>query len=250
MHLFNDEIMQALCWTLIHSLWQGLLLAIIGGTVILATKRSSSVVRYNSLSVLFLLFVLVACFTFSRQLQLSSINNYVNVHAFKNTEQFLTVNSNSTADVVAQKTNLEIFVNYFNEHASLVVTIWFIILSAQFIKLIANAGYVQRIKHYKTHAPTQYWKRRMQELAEQLQIKQRVLLLQSEIVKVPVMVGFLKPLILFPFSMMMQLPQEQVEAVLLHELAHIRRKDYFVNCFRISQKLFSFLIPVFFGYHH
>ncbi len=67
MHLFNDEIMQALCWTLIHSLWQGSLLAIIGGTVILATKRSSSVVRYNSLSVLFLLFVLVACFTFARQ---------------------------------------------------------------------------------------------------------------------------------------------------------------------------------------
>ena len=243
MHLFNDEIMQALCWTLIHSLWQGLLLAIIGGTVILATKRSSSVVRYNSLSVLFLLFILVACFTFSRQLQLSSINNYVNVHAFKNTEPFVTGNSNSTADVVAQKTNLEIFVNYFNAHASLVVTIWFLILSAQFIKLIANAGYVQRIKHYKTHAPTQYWKRRMQELAEQLQIKQRVLLLQSEIVKVPVMVGFLKPLILFPFSMMMQLPGEQVEAVLLHELAHIKRKDYFVNLLQNFAEIIFFFNP-------
>jgi beta-lactamase regulating signal transducer with metallopeptidase domain len=243
MHLFNDEIMQALCWTLIHSLWQGLLLAIIGGTVILATKRSSSVVRYNSLSVLFSLFVLVACFTFARQLQFYSINNYANVHAFKNTEPFAAGNSNSTADVLAQKTNLEIFVNYFNEHASLVVTIWFIILSAQFIKLIANAGYVQRIKHYKTHAPTQYWKRRMQELAEQLQIKQRVLLLQSEIVKVPVMVGFLKPLILFPFSIMMQLSEEQVEAVLLHELAHIKRKDYFVNLLQNFAEIIFFFNP-------
>jgi bla regulator protein blaR1 len=174
MHLLNDEIMQALCWTLIHSLWQGLLLAIIGGAVILFTKKSSSVVRYNSLSVLFFLFVAAACFTFANQLELASLNN--TVHLQNNTQQFVGANANVTADVIAEKTNLEIFVSYFNEHASLIVTIWFIILSAQFIKLIANAGYVQRIKHYKTHAPTEYWKRRMLRLAEQLQIKQRVLL--------------------------------------------------------------------------
>ncbi len=243
MHLFNDQIIQALCWTLIHSLWQGLFLAIISGTVILATKRSSPAVRYNCLSVLFLLFVLVTCFTFAKQLQLSPINNADPVHAFKMAEPFLKDNSNPAADVVGQKTDLEIFVNYFNEHASLVVTIWFIILSAQFIKLIANAGYVQRIRHYKTHAPTQYWKRRVQDLAEQLQIRQHVLLLQSEIVKVPVMVGFLKPVILFPFSMMMQLPQEQVEAVLLHELAHIKRKDYFVNLLQNFAEIIFFFNP-------
>ncbi|HEY4875306.1 MAG TPA: M56 family metallopeptidase, partial [Puia sp.] len=227
MHLLNDKIIKALCWTLIHSLWQGLLLAIIGGTVILFTKKSSSVIRYNCLSILFFLFVAAACFTFTKQLQLASLNN--NIHLQIYTQQFVAANANLTADVATEKTNLEIFVSYFNEHASLVVTIWFIVLSAQFIKLIANAGYVQRIKHYKTHAPTEYWNKRMQELAEKLQIKQRVLLLRSEIVKVPVMVGFLKPVILFPFSMMMQLPAEQVEAVLLHELAHIKRKDYFVN---------------------
>ncbi len=243
MHLFNDQIIQALCWSLIHSLWQGLLLAIISGMVILATKRSSPVVRYNCLSVLFLLFVLVTCFTFARQMQLFSINNVAPVHVFKNTEQLLKGNSIPTTDVVAQKTNLEIFVTYFNEHASLIVAIWFIILSAQLIKLIANAGYVQRIKHYKTHASTPYWKRRMQALAEQLQIKQRVLLLQSEIVKVPVMVGFLKPVILFPFSMMMQLPTEQVEAVLLHELAHIKRKDYFVNLLQNFAEIIFFFNP-------
>jgi bla regulator protein blaR1 len=241
MHLFNDEMMKALYWTLIHSLWQGLLLAIVGGAVILFTKRSSSVVRYNSLSVLFFLFVAASCFTFARQLQMASLND--NNHLQINTQQFVDANSNVPADVVAQKTNLEIFVRYFNEHASLIVTIWFIILSAQFIKLIANAGYVQRIKHYKTHAPTRYWKRRMQELAEQLQIKPRVLLLQSEIVKVPVMVGFLKPVILFPFSMMMQLPAEQVEAVLLHELAHIKRKDYLVNLLQNFAEIIFFFNP-------
>ena len=241
MHLLNDEIMKALCWTLIHSLWQGLLLAIIGGAIILFTKRSGSVIRYNSLSVLFFLFVASACITFARQMRMASSND--NIHLQISTQQFAGANANVTEDVVAQKTNLEIFVSYFNEHASLIVTIWFIILSAQFIKLIANFGYVQRIRHYKTHAPTEYWNKRMQELAEKLQIKQRVLLLRSEIVKVPVMVGFLKPVILFPFSMMMQLPAEQVEAVLLHELAHIKRKDHFVNVLQHFAEIIFFFNP-------
>jgi bla regulator protein BlaR1 len=241
MHLFNDEIMKALCWTLIHSLWQGLLLAIIGGTIILVTKKSSSVIRYNLLSVLFFLFVVTACFTFATQLQTASSND--NIPLPINTQQIIDANTNVAQNVIAEKTNLEMFISYFNEHASLIVIIWFIILSAQFIKLIANAGYVQRIKHYKTHAPTKYWNRRMQELAEKLQIKQHVLLLQSEIVKVPVMVGFLKPVILFPFSMMMQLPAEQVEAVLLHELAHIKRKDYFVNLLQHFAEIIFFFNP-------
>ncbi|HEX4373201.1 MAG TPA: M56 family metallopeptidase [Puia sp.] len=243
MHLLNDEIMKALCWTLIHSLWQGLLLAIIGGAVILFTKRSNSVVRYNSLSVLFFLFVAAAYFTFTKQLQLALLNNITTVQLQNNTQQFVSANANLTGDIAIEKTDLEIFVSYFNEHASLIVTIWFIILSAQFIKLIANVGYVQRIKHYKTHAPTKYWTKKMQELAEKLQIKQRVLLLQSEIVKVPVMVGFLKPVILFPFSMMMQLPAEQVEAVLLHELAHIKRKDYFINLLQNFAEIIFFFNP-------
>ena len=83
----------------------------------------------------------------------------------------------------------------------------------------------------------------MHELAEKLQIKQRVMLLQSEIVKVPVMIGFLKPVILFPFSMMMQLPAEQVEAVLLHELAHIKRKDHFVNLLQNFAEIIFFFNP-------
>ncbi len=83
----------------------------------------------------------------------------------------------------------------------------------------------------------------MYKLAERLQIKKRVQLLQSEIVKVPVMVGFFKPMILFPFSLMSQLPPEQIEAVLLHELAHIKRKDYFVNLLQSFAEIIFFFNP-------
>jgi bla regulator protein blaR1 len=243
MHLLNDETMQAICWTLIHSLWQGLLLAVLAGLVIMLTKKSSSVFRYNVLSVLFFLFVATACITFLKQYNFAYSNSNVGIIQSTGAGQITNIHAYPVNEVASGKTYPETFTNYFNEHASLIVMIWFVVLSAQCIRLIANAGYVQRIKHYKTHAPSACWNERMLFLASKLQIKQRVKLLQSEMVKVPVMVGFLKPVILFPFQLMSQLPAEQVEAVLLHELAHIKRKDYFVNLLQNFAEIIFFFNP-------
>src|SRR5262249_45478906 len=71
----------------------------------------------------------------------------------------------------------------------------------------------------------------------------KIILLESEIIKVPMMTGWLKPMILFPFSLLSQLPQEQVEAILLHELAHIKRKDYFVNLLQNFAETIFFFNP-------
>jgi bla regulator protein blaR1 len=72
-------------------------------------------------------------------------------------------------------------------------------------------------------------------------IAKDVLLLQSELIKVPVVIGFLKPVILVPLGLLSQLPTEQVEAVLLHELAHIRRRDYLVNLIQnLAETVFFF----------
>ncbi|HXB07659.1 MAG TPA: M56 family metallopeptidase [Puia sp.] len=51
----------------------------------------------------------------------------------------------------------------------------------------------------------------------------------SALVDVPLTLGFLKPVILVPMAMMSNLNPHQVEAILIHELAHIRRKDYLLN---------------------
>ena len=62
-----NEAAVAACWTLVHSLWQGLLLVILTGLVIVSTRRSRPVVRYRLLSVLMVLFTTVAAVTFARE---------------------------------------------------------------------------------------------------------------------------------------------------------------------------------------
>lgn len=66
-------------------------------------------------------------------------------------------------------------------------------------------------------------------LARALRVSRPVRLLESAIVRVPTVAGWLRPAILLPVSLASGLAPQQIEAILAHELAHIRRWDYLVN---------------------
>jgi len=51
----------------------------------------------------------------------------------------------------------------------------------------------------------------------------------SDMIQAPVTIGFVKPMILFPVSMLTQLTGDEIESILRHEIAHVIRKDYLIN---------------------
>jgi bla regulator protein BlaR1 len=65
--------------------------------------------------------------------------------------------------------------------------------------------------------------------AKSLNITQKVTVGLSHMVDVPCIVGFLKPVILLPITLSTYLEAEEIEAILMHELAHIKRNDYLIN---------------------
>lgn len=75
------------------------------------------------------------------------------------------------------------------------------------------------------------WKAFVEELSSKLNISREVKIYLSELVNTPLTVGFLKPLILIPIASMSNLTSQQLEALILHELAHIKRYDYIFNLF-------------------
>jgi hypothetical protein len=79
-------------------------------------------------------------------------------------------------------------------------------------------------------------------VAERLRIRQAIEVTQSTLVDVPTVIGWLKPLVLLPASAISGLSNEQLEAVIAHELAHVRRHDYLVN-------LIQLLLETIFFYH-
>src|SRR4029077_2528611 len=69
----------------------------------------------------------------------------------------------------------------------------------------------------------------VQKIAVRMDIRKPVYVWMSEMVSSPVTIGYLKPMVLVPMAAVNHLTTQQIEAVLLHELSHIKRYDYFIN---------------------
>jgi|GEM_PF-1835040 len=92
----------------------------------------------------------------------------------------------------------------------------------------------------KTEAPLHA---ALMELAERLGVRRAVTLLESAVVEVPTVVGWLRPVILLPASALTGLNPDQLRAILAHELAHIRRYDYFANILQTVVEILGFYHP-------
>jgi bla regulator protein blaR1 len=225
-----DKLISAFSWMLIHSVWQGLLLAIMTGALLLLTKkRSSPVYRYNLTLFSFVTFISICILTF--------------IVEWNGTGSQTVAGSSdgSMAGNPAIKQLIETFAGYFSANAPLIVFIWFIVFLFKSIRFTSCLLYNRQVRNRGIAEPSPFWTRATARLAEKLKIKKAVKLLQSGYIKMPVVIGHLKPVILIPAGLLSGLPVDQVEAILLHELAHIRRNDYFINLLQnISEAIFFF----------
>ena len=91
-------------------------------------------------------------------------------------------------------------------------------------------------------APSE-WQQALDRLKTRIRVSRPVRLLVSSLVQAPAVVGWLRPVVLVPVGALTGLPPEQIEALLLHELAHIRRHDYLVNVLQSVVEALLFYHP-------
>jgi len=87
------------------------------------------------------------------------------------------------------------------------------------------------------------WPARLSQLAARLGVRRTVELLASARVLAPMLVGWLRPAILLPAGAVIGLTPDQLEAVIAHELAHLRRHDYLVNLLQSLAETLLFYHP-------
>jgi hypothetical protein len=87
------------------------------------------------------------------------------------------------------------------------------------------------------------WTRRVRRLGARLGLARRVRVLTSALVDVPCAIGWLRPVILVPASALAGMSPGQLEAILAHELAHVRRHDYLANLFQTVVETLLFYHP-------
>lgn len=238
LHQFVSEtLIYALGWTVLHSLWQGLLIALVMVLLFQALENKSAKLRYEVASfALFLVFISSLCtfFVLYDAIDQQSIQGQLQ-------GDWMMILQGESSTGFLQHT-IQQSMDYFNQYLPMIVSAWFMGAFFFSLRLIGGLAYVQHLKYNDNDLLPAFWQKQMNELAYQLRLEKKVDLLESALVKVPLVIGFFKPAILMPLGAINSLSEKEVEAILAHELAHIYRNDFLLNI------LFSF-IEILFYYH-
>lgn len=250
--ILPPAIMQALGWTLIHSLWQGAVVALALAGLLLLLRQHSARVRYRTAAAAMLTLLLLAGLTFGRYYYASG-SGANQITTYQEMDELATVSvpgvegvAPATAAVVAFEAApawQQKWARYFDDNLPLVVTIWLMGLLVMGLRLLGSLAYVQRLRRYRVQPLGQEWQQRLAVLANRAGLQQRIELLESALVKVPVVVGHLRPMVLLPLGTVTGLSTVYLEAILAHELAHVQRRDYLLNLLQAVAETVLFYHP-------
>lgn len=123
------------------------------------------------------------------------------------------------------------------------VTMWLVGVCGLSLWHLGGWAQLQRLRRRMIEPVPPALAARCQEFAERLGIRKTVSLFESALVQVPAVVGHFSPVILLPASALTGLSTDQIEAILVHELAHIKRCDYLVNLLQTLVEILGFYHP-------
>ncbi|HTP31827.1 MAG TPA: M56 family metallopeptidase [Candidatus Acidoferrales bacterium] len=215
--LLNQPWTERLGWTLLHFLWQGILVAALCALArALAGGRISARGRYA-----------IACASLLAMTAAPAVTYWW----LGNSGQAARV-GDFTAWGVRQAVAGVAYspvTDPWQQAMPGIVMAWFAGAAACFFRLLMGCVSATALRRSR-HAPVlPEWQQTLDRLIDRMHVSRSVRLLATDRVDSPSVVGWLRPVILAPVGVLCGLAPEQVEALLAHELAHVRRHDYLVN---------------------
>lgn len=238
--LLHSTVLSTLGWTLIHFLWQGAAVGVLYAIPRRLLRTKSPVARYN-LAMLALI-----------SLTIFPIITFIHLfHAAAGDNAGMTLNSLTVAIAAGAHSNTAVVTPWFNNVYSWLrpllswaVVLWFagvLIMTVRIGYGWQRANYLRRTANF---ALLPQWDAVVRDLSTRLGIHRLVSLAVSINVHVPSVIGWLKPVILLPPSVISGLTPLQIELILAHELAHVRRYDYLWNLLQVIVETLLFYHPV------
>ena len=239
----SDRLIGALCNTLLYSLWQGILLAVTAGLIIVCTRKAASALRYNLLVLALLLFAVSVAITFAVSLTPPPDVAHITQPSRKMNYTVVAATSPALVTAAPKPVFTDQVSAYLNNHHNTIVLVWFLIICARSLQLGIGLYGTYLLRRVRASAAKDHWPERMQQLAAALGLRQTIVLLESGLAKTPLIIGHMKPVVLVPLGLLTALAPAEVEAILIHELAHIKRRDYLVNLLQNLLEVALFFNP-------
>lgn len=204
-------LVDSLGWALLHSLWQVALVAAVVFVALRLIPRHNAQLRFvtafGGLAATLLLFIVtwVICYRTIGSIQPVAFAN------------------------AAPAEGWQAIINTLDRATWLISLVWGLGFSWLGVRYAQALRATARLKHEGTGPVPADWEMRFRLWIERLGADPRAIILQSSRITTPLTIGTLKPIILVPTGFFLRLPIDQAEAILVHEIAHICRQDYFLG---------------------
>lgn len=233
MEAIVNNLIKATGWSIFHSLWQGAIIYGLLFLIVISFPKLSSARKHNLAYAALCLIFVCFCITFFSIFKLPQANGTQQGAELQISAAYYEYLNNIPQNISSKAEQLFPYL----------VSIYGIGLLFQLFILLAGYQKMQQLKNSVHLAVPAAWNAAFEEMRGKLNLKQTIGFYLSEQVNVPLVLGYFKPIVLFPISLATQLDLKQVEAILIHELSHIRRNDYLLNLIKTGVETILFFNP-------
>lgn len=240
----SSLLIHSLGWTLLHSLWQGALIGLCLWIVLKAvsnhtTARARYHLHLSSLLALAGWFVITWIQQWQRLRLLTVVVTETSAEAG--------VGKTYTIQALPQQQDGLAWLHQWLPGMDKAIPWLVAIYVAGMCLMIFRFGFgltkLVQVRYRGITQPDQQLLAFVNRLKDQMGITSKVKLAFSSRINMPMMLGMIKPVILLPITTIAHLSPAELEAILLHELAHIKRQDYLVNMAQIFIETVLFFNP-------
>ncbi|WP_372766489.1 M56 family metallopeptidase [Pseudoalteromonas sp.] len=228
--LLESDLLHSISLTLLHFLWQGLAIAGILLCIKKLTSNKHSELRYLVSLLSLTLCVIAPTFTFLLISQPEQAS--LDASALANSS---VISVAAQADVISQL--------YLSDFTPLIAVAWMFGVALLSVRLGWQMLQVHKLTTTNIVQPSDKLEQIFNQLKLQLSVAKRSRLVISLTAQVPMAIGWIKPVVLLPANLASGLTIAQLEMLMAHELAHIKRYDYLVNLIQTFVELVLFFHP-------
>jgi bla regulator protein BlaR1 len=239
-NLLPGPAVSAFGWTLIHSIWQGTLLMLIAVAVFYYLRKKTANTRYlTGVGFLFAQVIAsVGTFIYYYPKTTSAITNV------KTLARYTALSASRTWAEVSQDLPLTFKVQmWLTAHLHELVICWVIGSGILLLRFAGGWIFTERLRINAKIVMDREWRARFGVIIAKMDISKSVEFRETAKVLTPMVIGTFSPVVLIPIGLLSGFSTAQVEAILAHELAHIRRNDYLINMLQSFVEVIFFFHP-------
>jgi len=251
-NILSPQIVQKLGWTLLHFVWQAGVVALLLAILLRALRKSTPNIRYIVACAAMALIILMPTITFNllSAPEPASPVESIPISAPVSAAPQEPYDADMPLGRAAQYMQTPRYTSW-QERAEQVCTAvlpylvagWLVGVFGLSIWHLGGWAQLHRLKSRMVEDVNLLVHSTLQQLSGKLGVNKVVQVVKSALVEVPTVVGWIRPVVLLPASALTGLSSQQLEALLAHELAHIRRHDYLVNMLQTAVEILGFYHP-------